>query len=91
MLGHLGAVLGHIGSCEAILGYVGANLGLSWATCDHLEDVLGDPGAILGPSWGHLGAILGHYGPKREPNLVPFWAPHGDGRPLPAAGRLEPC
>ena len=63
---YLGAMLGRLG---AILGLSWTMLGIlgpSWPSWGHLGAILGH----LGPSWRHLGAILGHLGAI----LAPSWA-----------------
>ena len=65
---------------EAILGHLGAILGLSWPCWGHPDPSWSHLGTSsghlrlswghLGPSWGHLEAILG----RLEANLGPFWA-----------------
>ena len=75
--GHLGAILGHLG---AILGHFKVTqvrskrnierkrrCQASLANCARRPSestILWFLRAILGPSWGHLGAILGHLGPS---------------------------
>ena len=65
----------------AILGHLGAVLGLSWG---HLGLLWGPSWGKLGTSWGYLGAILGLFGGNRGPSwgrlgpscgqFGPFWA-----------------
>jgi hypothetical protein len=55
IFGHLGVILGHLGVMLAILGY----LGPSWNQLSHRGASWPSWGAILRPSWEHVGATLG--------------------------------
>ena len=59
------AILGHLG---AILGHLGPSWGGSWVVLGHLGAHLGRSWAILGPSWvifGHLGLLRYGYQYRR--------------------------
>ena len=74
----LGAILGHLGAILGLPGAISGHLRPTWPNFGHHDPswaILGPLGAILEPSWGHLGAILGHLGAMSGPSwghLRPF-------------------
>ena len=70
---HFGAMLGRVG---AKMGYVGANLGYVGAKLGYVV-ILAHLGAILEPSWSHLGPTRASGTQKVAKTLIfpPPWPP----------------